>query len=219
MAPALHHNALMRRRARRHLVVSGLAGLVVGVVALLLTRWTYAPSLAWDAAALTFLLLTWRHIWGLSPEQTRQVAASEDPSQVWDDLIVLAAALISLLTVVLVLSHLGSTPEDASLTRTLLGIASVVLAWVVVHTVYTLRYAKLYYAEPAGGIDFNSDELPGYSDFAYVSFGVGMTFQVADTSVKTARFRRMIMGHALLSFLFVTTILAVTINLVATLNA
>jgi len=209
----------MRRRARVHLGVSGLIGLVVGVVALLLAHWTYAPSLAWDAAASTFLVLTWRDIWGRSPEQTRQIAESEDPSHVWDDLVVLAAALTSLLTVVLVLSHFGSTPQDASLTRTMLGIASVVLAWAVVHTVYTVRYAELYYAEPLGGLDFNTDEPPAYSDFAYVAFGIGMTFHVADTQVKTARFRRMILGHSLLSFLFVTTILAVTINLVASLNA
>lgn len=219
MFQLLRHNALMRRRARLHLGVAALIGLVVGVAALVLVHWTYAPSLAWDAAAIAFLLLTWRDIWGLSPEQTRQIAESEDPSHVWDDLVVLAAAVTSLLTVLLVLSHFGSTPQDASLTRTLLGIASVVLAWAVVHTVYTLRYAQLYYAEPIGGLDFNTDEPPGYSDFAYVAFGIGMTFQVADTQVKTARFRRMILGHSLLSFLFVTTILAVTINLVASLNA
>ncbi len=208
----------MHRRVRLHLLVSMLIGLAVGAIALLVAHWTYAPSLAWDAAALTYLLLTWREIWRLDPEQTREIAAGEDPSHVLDDFMVLAAAVVSLLTVVLVLSHFGSTPEDAKLIRSVLGIASVVLAWAVVHTVYTVRYAKLFYDEPVGGLDFKSEGMPQYSDFAYVAFGVGMTFQVADTDVQTAKFRRTILGHALLSFLFATTILAITINLVAGLN-
>ena len=209
----------MHRRVRFHLLVSGLLGLAVGAIALLVAHWTYAPSLAWDAAAISYLAMTWREIWRLSPEETRAIAAGEDPSHVLDDFVVLAAALVSLVTVVLVLSHLGSTPQDASLSRTVLGIASVVLAWAVVHTVYTIRYAKLYYSDPVGGINFNNEGLPAYSDFAYVSFGVGMAFQVADTNVETSEFRKMILGHALLSFLFATTILAVTINLVAGLNS
>lgn len=200
------------------MLVSALLGVAVGAIALLVAHWTYAPSLAWDAAALTYLLLTWREIWPLNPEQTREIAEGEDPSRVLDDFIVLAAAVVSLLTVVLVLSHVGSTPQDASLVRSVLGIASVVLAWAVVHTVYTVRYAKLYFDKPEGGLDFKSEGVPQYSDFAYVSFGIGMTFQVADTDVQTAKFRRTILGHALLSFLFATTILAITINLVAGLN-
>ncbi len=208
----------MQRRVRLQILVALLVGLAIGAITTLIAHWTYAPSLGWDAAALTYLLLTWREVWRLSPEQTRDIAAGEDPSQVLDDFIVLAAAMVSLLTVVLVLSHFGSTPEDASLLRSVLGITSVVLAWVVVHTVYTVRYAKLYFEEPEGGLDFKSEGMPQYSDFAYVAFGVGMTFQVADTDVQTAKFRRAILGHALLSFLFATTILAITINLVAGLN-
>jgi len=214
----VQHNVGMRRRVHLQLLISALLGIAVGAIALLIAHWTYAPSLAWDAAAIAYLALTWREIWPLSPEQTREIAASEDPSRALDDVIVLVAALVSLLTVVLVLSHFGSTPQDASLVRSALGIASVVLAWAVVQTVYSVRYAKLYYSKPEGGINFNCEGIPQYSDFAYVAFGVGMTFQVADTDVQTAKFRRAILGHALLSFLFATTILAITINLVAGLN-
>ena len=209
----------MHRRVRVHLLISTLLGITVGAFALLIVHWTYAPSLAWDAAAVSYLALTWHEIWKLTPGQTREIAAGEDLSKAIDDAVVLTAAVVSLLTVILVLSHLGSTPQDASLTRTVLGVASVVLAWAVVHTVYTIRYAKQYYAEPVGGINFNGKESPAYSDFAYVSFGVGMAFQVADTNVETPEFRKMILGHALLSFIFATTILAVTINLVAGLNS
>jgi len=103
--------------------------------------------------------------------------------------------------------------------RTVLGIVSVVLAWAVVHTVYTLRYARMYYTEPVGGIDFNSDAPPRYVDFAYLAFGIGMAFQVADTNLTSSAFRSVVLRHALLSFVFATVILAVTINLVAGLNS
>lgn len=209
----------MRNRSRKQILLAAILGLIVGVAASQFTRERFAPSLGWDAAALTYLLLTWRDIWRLDPNQTQKIAASEDVSVKVDDSILIGAALISLVTVVLVLGHAGANGLTEHVLRTFLGIVSVVLAWAVLHTVYTLRYAKLYYSEPIGGIDFNTQDPPAYSDFAYLAFGIGMAFQVADTNLRTREFRRTVLRHALLSFLFATTILAVTINLVASLNA
>ena len=90
---------------------------------------------------------------------------------------------------------------------------------VAVHTVFALRYARQYYTDSAGGINFHMKELPCYADFAYVSFGVGMSFQIADTDISTTPLRRTVVKHALLSYLFATIILAVTINLIASINA
>jgi uncharacterized membrane protein len=127
--------------------------------------------------------------------------------------------VLSLVTVGLVLFRSDPAGATPNLVRTVLGVVSVVLAWSVVHTVFTLKYARMYYREPRGGIDFNTDAAPAYSDFAYVAFGIGMAFQVADTNVSTREFRAAVLRHALLSFAFATTIVAVTINLVASLNA
>lgn len=209
----------MKRRSQLQLLIAALLGALVGILALLTTRTTFAPSLAWDAAAISFLLLKWRDIWRLDGKRTKAAAADEDSSTLLDDFILIAAALIGLTTVVLVLSNQVTGDKEEAVIRTVLGIVSVVLAWAVVHTIYTLKYARLYYAEPEGGIEFNTPELPSYADFAYVAFGIGMAFQVADTNLQTRTFRIMVLGHALLSFLFATTILAVTINLVAGLNA
>jgi uncharacterized membrane protein len=88
-----------------------------------------------------------------------------------------------------------------------------------VHTVFTLRYANLYYSGKAGGIDFNQPDLPTYTDFAYLAFTIGMTFQVSDTSLRSGIIRRTALRHALLSYLFGTGILATTINLVASLSS
>ena len=209
----------MRTRIRRQLLLSLALGIAVGLVSAACFRLSFSPSLGWDAAALAFLLLVWRDIWPRDGAETKAIAAREDASATIDDAILIVAAVISLATVVLVLTNQGSTGVAERAVRTALGIASVVLAWSVVHTVYTLRYAKMYYAEPEGGIEFHTDEPPAYSDFAYVAFGIGMAFQVADTDISTREIRKAVLRHALLSFLFATTILAVTINLVAGLNS
>ena len=97
----------------------------------------------------------------------------------------------------------------------MLSVASVVLAWVSVHTVYTTRYAGLYYTSPPGGIEFNEDDPPQYSDFVYLAFTVGMAFQVSDTAFTNKDIRKAALRHSLLSYVFGAVILAGTINLIA----
>jgi uncharacterized membrane protein len=84
-----------------------------------------------------------------------------------------------------------------------------------VHTMYTLRYAHLYYRDPEGGIDFNTDELPNYHDFAYFAFTIGMSFAVSDTNVMGSKVRHTVTRHALLSYLFGAIIVGTTINVMA----
>jgi uncharacterized membrane protein len=98
-----------------------------------------------------------------------------------------------------------------------LGVVSVALSWLLVHTVFTLRYARTYYGAPEGGIDFNEDDPPNYLDFAYLSLTIGMTFQVSDTNLTTKAMRRVALIHALLSYLFGAVIVALVINVVSSL--
>jgi uncharacterized membrane protein len=99
---------------------------------------------------------------------------------------------------------------------TALGVASIVLGWAVVHTTYTLRYVDLYYQHDRG-TDFNEQEPPDYRTSPYVAFTIGMTYQVSDTDLQTQPIRRTALKHALLSYLFGVAIIAVTINVVASL--
>jgi uncharacterized membrane protein len=99
-----------------------------------------------------------------------------------------------------------------------LSFGSVALAWSVVHTVFTVRYAWLYYTGSNGGVDFNENDSPQYSDFAYLAFSIGMTYQVSDTDLVTKQIRATALRHALLSYLFGVVIIATTINLVAGLS-
>ena len=103
----------------------------------------------------------------------------------------------------------------ANLFPTLL--VSVLLAWAVVHTIFTLRYARLFYASPVGGLRFGEDDPPDYADFAYVAFTIGMTFQVSDTEISKRPIRRAAIHHALLSYVFGTMILGVVVNSIAAL--
>ena len=91
------------------------------------------------------------------------------------------------------------------------------LSWIMVHTVFTLRYARSYYSNPRGGIDFNESDLPTYLDFAYLALTIGMTFQVSDTNLTSKSIRRIALAHAALSYLFGAVMVALVINVVASL--
>ncbi len=123
---------------------------------------------------------------------------------------------MSLVGVVLVFlkANEGLRPNEALLEGA--GIVTIVCSWLLVHTVFMLRYAHLYYTPPVGGIDFKTrDEHPDYRDFAYTAFTVGMTYQVSDTDITQRAMRHQVLCHAAISFLFGAVILATTVNVIA----
>jgi uncharacterized membrane protein len=174
----------------------------------------YAPVAAWIGTAATFLAWTWLVIGRMTATDTREHATREDPTQPVTDVILLLASVASLAGVGYLLLAESAKGADSELAAAV-GVASVVAAWLLVHTVYTLRYAKLYYGEKAGGIDFNQDEPPTYVDFAYLAFTLGMTYQVSDTNLETHAIRATALRHALLSYLLGAVILATIINMIA----
>jgi uncharacterized membrane protein len=205
--------------ARTRVAVSLLAGFVLAVPVAVATSWAFYPLVGWDVAGAVLIAWTWRTIWRLDAEQTARLAGVEDPTRAAADLLILSAAVASLAAVGVVLHRAaGSHGAEQNLLGAL-GVVSIVVSWLVVHTTFTLRYARLYYSGADGGIDFNEDDPPCYSDFAYLAFTVGMTFQVSDPDIQAKAIRRMILQHALLSFVFVTGIVATTINLIANLGS
>ncbi len=194
-----------------------LGGAVAGVVASLLTPLSASILLGWDVAVLIYLAWTWSAVQGLDPEVTAQLAKREDPSTPVADLVVIGAGTAMLAAVGFALAKAGEATGGMRAYLVTLGLVSVVLSWAVVHTVFALKYARAYYSEPAGGIEFNEDEPPNYIDFAYYAFTIGMTFQVADTNITSRAVRRTTLHHALLSYLFGSVLLGLVINVVATL--
>ncbi|HEX3804846.1 MAG TPA: DUF1345 domain-containing protein [Solirubrobacteraceae bacterium] len=205
-------------RATR-VALSATAGVGGAAIVAIVGPWWLAPLAAWDVAAALLLGWTWGSLWPLDATRTAKHATQESPSRVNTDLLLIGGSIISLGAVGLVLVRATS---EAGLEKGLLvatGVASIVLAWAVVHTVYTLRYAKLYYQGTPEGVDFNEDDSPCYGDFAYLALTIGMTFQVSDTDLTTKAMRRLALRHALLSYMFGALIIATTINLIAGLGS
>ena len=191
-------------------------GVVVGVCAALVTPWQVASLLAWDAAALLFCLWVWAAVRGADAVTTHNIAMREDSSRAAAEVILIAAGLASLLGVGLTLLKASTEVGTAQAWITAVAVVTVVVSWLSVHTVFVLRYAHLYYRE-GGGIDFHDNEDPDYGDFAYVAFTLGMTFQVSDTDFTSKAIRKAALPHALLSYVFGITVIAMTINVVASL--
>jgi uncharacterized membrane protein len=196
---------------------SMLAGAVVGTIASLFTVPTASVLLGWDITVTIYLVWVWSAVWRLAPGLTARLAKREDPSTAVAELLVVGAGTAVLVAVGFALVRAGQATGGMKAYMITLGLLSVVLSWTVVHTVFMLRYARAYYSEPPGGIDFAGTEPPAYMDFAYFSFTVGMTFQVSDTTITSRAVRRITLHHALLSYLFGAVLLGLVINVVATL--
>jgi uncharacterized membrane protein len=176
--------------------------------------WSVAALCASDVAALVFVIWVWVTIAGADATATSVIARAEDASRAAAEAVVVGAGASSLIAVVFTLAQAGHAVATGRGLLTALAIASVMLAWITVHTVYLLRYARLYYSPPEGGIDFHGED-PDYLDFAYLALTVGMTFQVSDTDIAVKRVRRSALHHALLSYVFGTVIVAITVSSVA----
>ncbi len=200
----------------RRLVVAGAAGSAVAATTGFFVPWQLTGLLGWDAVAMILLVWIWTNIVNLDAQQTQRVARWEDSSRNASRLLLLLASVASLVGVLVAFVKAKSATGTLSTILTVSGLTTVIFSWLLVHTLFTLRYGHLYYEEPIGGIDFKSDDdHPDYRDFAYVAFTVGMTFQISDTDITSANIRRTVLRQSLLSYLFGTVIVATTINVLA----
>lgn len=165
-------------------------------------------------AGLVFAVPLLAHILGHDAPATRLKVEGRDGDRAWYDVVVIVVGLASL-TGVAVLLIGGSASGPAQVIDAVIGLLSVAVGWLCVHTVYLLRYARLYYSSDDPPIDFNQEEDPAFSDFAYFSFGLGVAYQVSDTALRTTEIRRVVLGHTMLAYLYGTVVIAAAINLVA----
>jgi uncharacterized membrane protein len=209
---------MKRHHALTRVLTAAAVGTPVGVVSARFTAWQASLMLGWVAASAAFLVLVWPHLLRQDAASTAAHATQEDDSLVVADLTLLGSSLVSLVAVGFLLVATAASTGTMKFVFTAVAVVSVVLSWALVHTVFTLRYGRLYHDGAPGGIDFHGDEPPTYHDFAYMAFTIGMTYQVSDTEVPSREIRANVVRHALLSFLFGTSIIAVTINIVANLG-
>jgi uncharacterized membrane protein len=197
-------------------VAAATLGALVAVAALVRSEpWQLTLLIGFDVFSLIYLAIVWAEIAGKDAARTQQLSQREDDSRATASLLVLVASTSAIVAEVLGLVKARETSGAMTVAITVSAVLSVVLAWGVVHTTYTLHYARLYYLGPPGGIDFNGKEQPDYFDFAYVAFTVGMTFQVSDTSISDRQVRKAILRQSLLAYLFGTVIIGTMINVMA----
>lgn len=196
-------------------MVAFAAGVVAGIGTWLLGAGRGAPLVGWDVLAVVFGAWTWRAVWPLGPSLTKAHSQEENPSRDLADALLIGAAIASLVAVGVVLFGASSESGNGRYWQAALAVLSVFISWTIVHTVFTLKYARLYYAGTPGGIDFNEEDPPQYTDFAYLAFTIGMTFQVSDTNLQTKEIRRAALRHAWLSYPLGAVIIATSINLVS----
>jgi uncharacterized membrane protein len=189
-------------------------GLVVGIVVAPLLGFAAGLLAAWAALATTSVVWVAVLVWPMDAEQTRVHATAEDPGRSVARLVAVIGSLASLGAVAVVLIQTRGTSELESYLLAGIAVISVAASWALIQVDYMLRGAHIYYGDPVGGIDFNQSADPQYTDFAYFSLGIGMGYQVGDTSVRTNEIRRLVIAQALLAYLFGAVIIGTVVNLV-----
>ncbi|MGD0474358.1 MAG: DUF1345 domain-containing protein [Candidatus Velthaea sp.] len=175
---------------------------------------------AYDAAALILIVYFWTFAMHGDPSDTASRSAVEDPGRNVVLAMVLGSAGVGLAAAIVIL---GRGPHATSLHEReiiyAVGFLAVIAGWFLIHTIFVFRYAHLFYFDSDDdgsaqrGLIFPGTEEPDDYDFAYYSFVIGMTFQVSDVSIKDRGVRRLTLVHALISFAYNTTILALVVNI------
>ena len=199
-------------------IVCAAGGLVAGVAVTLLWTGTLAPLVGWCTAAGAATAWVWLISWHQDAEGTERLAEDENRSASTDVWVVLAA-VASLVAVGVGLQR-SSGKDLLAVATVLLCVVSVMLAWGLVNTVFALKYARMYYLDEPDrqGFEFNQAAEPAYSDFAYMAFTVGMSFAAPETGPNHQATRKVVLGHALLSYLFGTVAIAVAVSLITNLS-
>lgn len=177
--------------------------------------------IGWDFFNIIMIVTSWIIFFKTSSQALAAFAAQQDETLPASFLIVLISICICLFGTLLLLNQ-DYIATDKRL-HTVASYAAVALSWVLLHTIFTLRYAHLYFIpnennEPAKGLVFESDEDLDYIDFAYYSFVIGMTFQVSDISISSKQIRKFTLMHSLIAFVFNTIILALAISTIGLLR-
>ncbi len=208
---------LFRETVAVRIVVATLLGVVVALAVGNTIGWRFA-IVGWIVTASVYVIWTRIILGGMDAEQTCAYATREDPTRWAADAVIVSASVASLGGVGYVVAA-ASRSGSGAVAAAVVGILTVAASWFAVHTLFTVHYARLYYSDKPGGINFHDPEPPRFRDFAYVAFTVGMTFQVSDTEIGLTSIRATVLRHALLSYLLGAVVLAVTINLIAGLGS
>ena len=219
MAPGVRHRLATLRAATR-LALAMTAGVAPWLILPERLHTEIRAVISWDCFAMVALASTWLTILTLQPSQIQSLAQREDPGRVVSLALVVLGAGASLLAVLVLLQESVSMRGVERTAAICLALSAVALAWLLIHTVFTLRYAHLYFDAPPSPppLEFpGMAELPSYLDFCYFAFVIGMTAQTADVNIRAGNLRRTALLHGVLSFAFNTAVVALSIGVLSSL--
>ena len=179
--------------------------------------------IGWLAGAAVYVALLWRLFLTAKEAEVRGRAAREDESR-WGLLtVVLLLIAASLVGIVMALVGGRGGGVAARAVTGGLAFATLIVSWATLQSVFVLHYAHRYFGDHDrdGAVDegfvFPGEPASTYMDFVYLSFCIGATFQVSDTTVMTRQLRQLITGHAAIAYFYNTAILALGINIIGSL--
>jgi uncharacterized membrane protein len=209
-------------RARPRLFAGLLCGLVAAPLLPSGITGTTRSIVAWDIGVVVYLVASGLLFSTERLDRMAEDAAAQEEGEWTIFWLTVGAITFSFIAIVKEFAAISKDlpPVQRNLHVALVA-ATLFVSWLMTHTTFALRYAHEYYevehgaAGIAGGLDFPGEKRPDYLDFMYFSLVLGMTFQVSDVQITARKFRRMATVHGLLSFLFNTIILALTVNIAA----
>lgn len=212
-------------RSRPRLLAALGVALVVALVLPSALRWSTTALITWDCAVIVYLLLVARMMARADAGLIRRQAREQDEGAAAILFLTTLAIAFSFVAIVAELHGTGggggsaADPPPSTLSLALAGL-TILLSWTVTQITMALHYAGRYYgdADAEGGFDFPGDDRdPDYADFLYFAFTMGAACQTSDVSVTSRPMRKLVLVHTVLAFLFNTTILALAVNVGASL--
>ena len=201
---------------------------VAGAIAYFACR-SYVPGtvqtlISWDTGGLVYLLLAFRLMFSCGADHIKEVARARDDSRVVILMIVLLAIGASFVAIAQLIVHAAqqSTPAGGKAFLAAIAILTIIISWSVTQVAFAIHYAHEYYrpghdSDARGGLAFPECDSPDYWDFLYFSTSIGATSQTSDTSIRSRNLRRLVTLHAVIAFFFNTAVLALTVNIAASL--
>jgi uncharacterized membrane protein len=201
-----------------------LAGLVAAALTFISSSWLplYTRTvLAWNAGITVLLGLIAIMMWQTGPQETLRRARKEEVSNI----VILLATILAVSGALVDIGYsLPNTQEISQVLRVFDiadSVAGVFLSWLLLHVIYSLHYAKIYYEKPNDGdgnafrkgLEFpGNDDVVDYWDFVYYSFTIAMCFQTSDVTVTSPHMRRLTIFHATVSYIFALTVLGLLLS-------
>lgn len=208
-------SALRRRRL--------MAGIAVGLSAYVLAPEGVAATtrllMAWDSGAGLYLVAAAMMMARSDVGLMRRRAAQQDEGDLVILLLTISAAVVSLVAIAAELKGIQATTPETQGLRIGLSAVTILVSWFFLHVIMALHYAHDHYSTRTGGrlVFPEKPAEPGYGDFLYFAFNIGAAGQTSDVTITSPHIRRVVLGHTILSFLFNTTILALAVNVGASL--